>query len=368
MLNKIFFKLPFVTSPVKEQVKTEDLANTAAENIQNVDTEEDVDLSEKYGFNKKSSSKYTNALIGSLMGLSVLSIPTLEIIDSTGGKQNQFYYSSYTAPKEEVICNPEKLAQGGEDDSMVELDEIMNLIDFSGMAQLPQSTQKAILTIASAYVQPVEANNPKAKEKIIHQTQEIQRMVDKLIYDEVINPSKSPEEKLAEFKRNNITADDVLEFVDFSELQKYQKDISVLKANLKNTIGYIPRKDYDSNERAEKAAQDAQQFVDKLTAQYKRYSKIAGNSDYDHTLSKEELISLLDQRSADGIDKKTKAKIIANATADYKTVMFRDIQDHQIKEMNEKVCEEIQKAQNKLDQEANGYRKKQFEAKYGINL
>lgn len=366
MFNKIFFKLPFVTSPTKDQTKAE---KTTIENIQDVDTtEEDVDLNEKYGFNKKNSSKYTNALIGSLMGLSVLTIPTLEIIDGSGS--NHYNNStSYVEPKEEIICNPEKLAQGcGDDDSTVELPEIMNLIDFSGMAQLPQSTQKAIQTVASAYVHPVNANDPDAKQKIIKQTQEIQRMVDKLIYDEVINPSKSPEEKLAEFRRNNITADDILEFVDFSELQKYQKDISVLKANLKNSIGYIPRKDYDSNERAEKAAQNAQHFVDKLTAQYKRYSKIAGNSDYDHTLSKEELISLLDQRSADGIDKKTKAKIIANATADYKTVMFRDIQDHQIKEMNEKVCEEIQKAQNKLDQEANGYRKKQFEAKYGINL
>ena len=365
MFNKIFFKLPFVTSPTKDQTKAE---KTTIENIQDVDTtEEDVDLNEKYGFNKKNSSKYTNALIGSLMGLSVLSIPTLEIIDGSGS--NHYNNStSYVEPKEEIICNPEKLAQGcGDDDSLVELKEIMNLIDFSGMAQLPEGTKKAILTVASAHVQPVYANDPDAKEKIIKQTQEIQQMVDKLIYKEVVNPDPTVEERLAEYRRNNITADDLFEFIDFSELQKYQKDISVLKAGLRNTIGYIPRKDFDSNERAEQAVENAQKFVDELTAKYKRYSKIAGNSDYDHILSKEELIGLLDQRSADGIDKKTKARILANATAGYKTIMFRDINDAQIKETNEKVCEEIQKAQDKFDNQANNYRLEQFKAKYGID-
>ena len=365
MFNKIFFKLPFVTSPTKDQTKAE---KTTIENIQDVDTtEEDVDLNEKYGFNKKNSSKYTNALIGSLMGLSVLTIPTLEIIDGSGS--NHYNNStSYVEPKEEIICNPEKLAQGcGDDDSLVELKEIMNLIDFSGMAQLPEGTKKAILTVASAHVQPVYANDPDAKEKIIKQTQEIQQMVDKLIYKEVVNPDPTVEERLAEYRRNNITADDLFEFIDFSELQKYQKDISVLKAGLRNTIGYIPRKDFDSNERAEQAVENAQKFVDELTAKYKRYSKIAGNSDYDHILNKEELIGLLDQRSADGIDKKTKARILANATAGYKTIMFRDINDAQIKETNEKVCEEIQKAQDKFDNQANNYRLEQFKAKYGID-
>ena len=76
---------------------------------------------------------------------------------------------------------------------------------------------------------------------------------------------------------------------------------------------------------------------------------------------------MLDQRSADGIDKKTKARILANATAGYKTIMFRDINDAQIKETNEKVCEEIQKAQDKFDNQANNYRLEQFKAKYGID-
>ena len=364
MINKIFFKLPFVTSPAKEapeEATEKPIALCIPEN--NIE-----DNNDEYGFYTKKTSKVKNALVGSLMGLATIGLPTLTIIDAADRKS--FYnYNRHAEPIEEVItCNPEKLAQGcGDDDSLVELDEIMNLIDFSGMAQLPEGTKKAILTVASAHVQPVYANDPDAKEKIIKQTQEIQQMVDKLIYKEVVNPDPTVEERLAEYRRNNITADDLFEFIDFSELQKYQKDISVLKAGLRNTIGYIPRKDFDSNERAEQAVENAQKFVDELTAKYKRYSKIAGNSDYDHILSKEELIGLLDQRSADGIDKKTKARILANATAGYKTIMFRDINDAQIKETNEKVCEEIQKAQDKFDNQANNYRLEQFKAKYGID-
>ncbi len=358
MLNKIFYKFIPSKKSTKEQV------------VQNKSIEIQEELNNNnYGFNQPKSHKCRDALFGSLMGLAVIGIPVIEIIEPT---PNSSKYSNveveYPELQDEIICNPSQLAKGnGDDDSMVELNEIMNLIDFSGMAQLPQSSQKAILTVASAYVRPVLANDPDAKEKIIKQTQDIQQMVDKLIYDEVINPSKSPEEKLAEFKRNNITADEILEFVDFSKLLKYQKDISVLKANLKTSIGYIPRKDYNSNEKAEKAAANAQQYVDELVTKYKRYGKIAGNSDYDHTLTKEELIGLLDQRSADGIDKKTKTEIIANATAGYKTLMFKNIKDNEIKDMNERVCEEIQKAQNKFDNQANNYRLKQFKAKYSID-
>ena len=263
MINKIFFKLPFVTPPVKEQ-PVETAENTAALCIPEDNIEDNND---EYGFYTKKSSKVKNALVGSLMGLATIGLPTLIILDAADRK-NFDNYNRHAEPIEEVItCNPEKLAQGcGDDDSLVELKEIMNLIDFSGMAQLPEGTKKAILTVASAHVQPVYANDPDAKEKIIKQTQEIQQMVDKLIYKEVVNPDPTVEERLAEYRRNNITADDLFEFIDFSELQKYQKDISVLKAGLRNTIGYIPRKDFDSNERAEQAVENAQKFVDELTA------------------------------------------------------------------------------------------------------
>lgn len=323
--------------------------------------QDNLDDDDNFERNKSQSNKARNILIGSLMALATISVPTIEYLDTP---KKVAIDNQLTPEKEktEIICNPELIAKGGKDDNMVEIQEFLNLLNFSGMENLPQSTQSAIEMIASAHYQPVLVSDEHAKEKLISQVEEIQKMVDKCIENSIKNPSKTYEQKLLDYQSKYISSVDIIDQVDFSEISKYQKDITVLKALLRNSVKPIRRDAFDCYDQEQKAINQAQISVNKLVEQHKKYAKIAGNTDYNNNLSTPELIELLDKGSLKGIDKKTKKEIINKATTQYKTIIFDEIQDkEEIKETNKRICEEIQKAQNILDAEALKYKLSQLE-------
>lgn len=318
----------------------------------------DIDDDEAFEYQKPQSNKVRNTLLGSLVALAAITIPTVQHLDkSTTSAQVDYNITTQDKDKTEIICNPELIAKGGKSDSIVETREFLNLLNFSAMDNLPKGTKSGIEMVASAHYQPVNIGDVNAKEKLIQQVQDIQEMVDKCIENSLKNPSKTYTQKMLEHKLKYITSEEIIDRVDFSEALKYQRDVSVLKALLRNSVPRIERKDYDSNERANNEVKKAQDFVNKLVEQYKLYGKIAGNSDYNNILSKSELVDLLNHQSLEGIDKWTKKEIISKATESYTPITFDKIKDeNKIKEKNKIIGEEVQKAQDILDMEALNYK------------
>lgn len=312
--------------------------------------------------NKTNKNKLKNALLGSLVALSAISIPAIEMLDKPNVETNN-YYTTYTPSQDtEIMCNPELIAKGGKNDSLVEISEFLNLLNFSAMEKLPPQKQKTIKMIASANYIPVNICDNNAKEKITEQIVRIQNIVDKTIENNINNPTKSHYQKMLEHKLNYITSEEIIDNVDFSEILKYQKDISVLKAILRNSVQLIPRNDYNAYHKREKAINDAQNFVNNQVEQYKKYSKIAGNTDYNNYLSKKELINLLNLQSLEGIDKLTQKAIISKAIETYTPITFDNIQDdNKIKEKNQLIGTEVQKAQEIIDSEALNYKLQELE-------
>lgn len=318
--------------------------------------EENIDDEDNFEIKSPKSNKTKNILLGSLIALAAISVPTIEYLDKPKNIEID-YQLSPNKEKTEMICNPELIAKGGKNDSLVEIPEFLKLLNFSGMKNLPQSTQSAIEMIASAHYQPVMVSDAQAKEKLITQVEKIQKMVDNCIENSIKKPLKTHEQKLFEHNAKYISSVEIIDQVDFSEITKYQKDITVLKAILRNSVKPIKRDAFDCYEQEQKAINQAQISVNKIVEQYKKYAKIAGNTDYNNNLSTTELIDLLDKRSLDGIDKKTKKEIINKATTNYKPIIFDKIQDKkEIKEKNKQICEEVQKAQDILDFEALNYK------------
>lgn len=312
--------------------------------------QEQNDVDKKNDFSASKDNKTKNVLIGSLMALAAMSIPAIEIIDDKKPEQQYYTTTAFTPQTEQITCNPEALAKGGKDYSTVELEELMNLINFSSLEGIPKSEQNTIKNIAMANLTPVNVNLSNAKERIIKQIQNVQDWVDKSAKEYKTNPPKSEYEKKLEYKSRYITGQDVAEQVDFSEIIKYQKDISLLKALIYGSTPKIDRRDYDSNEKFNQAIQNAQRTVDNITEKYKRHAKIAGNINLDNSLNHDEIMGLLDLSSLNGLPRNIQREIYNQAKSKCKTLYFGDVKNNQdIKEANNRTLKTVQKIQNILD-------------------
>ncbi len=322
--------------------------------LNNPKFEDDED--EQVNTTQNKNNKLRNALIGSLVALATISIPAIELTD----KNNSIDKYNYSVPQKdniETICNPELIAKGGRNDSLVETEEFLKLLNFAGMDNLPSSTQSAIRMTASANYEPVMVSDANAKEKLINQVEKVQKVIDTAIKQSLEKPHKTYAQEQLEYKAKYISSVDIIDQVDFSEISKYRQDLSYLKAQLRNYVDPIERADIKSNEKLKESINKAQNLVDNLTEQCKKYGQIVGNTDYNHTLSRFELIDLLNQESLEGLDKWTKKIIISKATENYNPINFDDIKDNdKIKEKNKIIGEEVQKAQDILDFEALKYK------------
>ena len=312
------------------------------------------------------SNKYKNILVGSLLALAAISIPTVDLIDRNDRLDDYNFTemnNRINEPEEEIICRPELLAKGGKDDKTLERDEFLNLLNFSAMEKLSPHAQNAIKLMASAHYTPVNVNDKEAKEKIIKQVQDIQHMVDYVIDENIKNPSKNYYERLAEYNREYISSIEIIDRVNFNELYRYQKDVSLLKALLRNNTNPIKRQSVDAYEKLEKELNKAQNIVDDITEQYKRYSNIAGNNDFNNKLDKKEFLNLLNLKSLEGVDSDKQKEIISLALEKYQTIIFDKIKDKKaINATNQRITEEVQKAQDIIDNEALQYKLDQLES------
>lgn len=315
-----------------------------------------------YSFNKPESNKARNILIGSLMALASLAVPSVIALEQDKSAFDNYSSSIVTNMNSQsetsgIECNPEALAKGGKDDSIVELREIMNLLDFKCLEGLPKSYAKSVASVALAQAIPVDINSEGAKEKIINQVKTLQKFIDKAANDYLENPSKSPYEQMIDYDNKYISPSEVLDRVDFSGLRKYQKDISVLRGLITYSVGRIGRRDADCAEKFEQEVAHAQSLVDNITKKYKLNSMVAGNYDYDGELTKKEILSLLNQDVLEGIPKDKQQEFLNNASQKYKTIYWGQVRDKKhYQNINKKVTKCVQEIQDKLDSQANNYR------------
>lgn len=342
---------------------------TSEKPIKNEMTPEEELPEDEYDFPKPPvSDKTKNAIIGSLMALSALTLGGLEVMDNDkydfSGKSPAV--SVQEDPYKDIICNPEAIAKGGDDDNIVELQEFMNMLDYASLEGLPESTKKAVKTVVSARINPVFIGKGDDKKKIIEQIQKSQEMLDRYAEEWKFNPPKSPDAILAEYEREFITSSDILYRLDFSELRKYTDSDDLVLASIIGSVPKIRRDDEDAYEKVEQEVEKAQKYIDKKTKEYKAYSKVIGNDDNSASLSTIEFSKLL-LPSFDGLTPEQQKTAIRKSLAVYKPIRFMNItSEDEIKEVNKKIGEAIQKSQNVLDAEANKFRYQNFVDEYGI--
>lgn len=332
---------------------------TKINNKTNVDKNTETEDKDTNNIKTNNNHNTSDILVNSLIALATIGTPTAIFVDNLDTYDNPHQTEvAESMPEEEIICNPKALARGGENDSIVELNELMTLLNFDSTNELPKSEIEAIKTVAMANLKPVYANDKDAKEKITSQIQNVQNWIDNAANDYKINPPKSEFEKKIEYNSKYITDKEILANVDISELSRYQKDKTVLAALISGSRERIARDDADAVEKAEKQIEDAQALVDKITERYRNNSKIAGNTDFDNTLSKKELVDLLDLRSLEGLPKNERTKILRNAIKGYKPVMFDIKNKNDIRKTNEQLTEIVQATQNQIDRQADAQKRK----------
>lgn len=170
-------------------------------------------------------------------------------------------------------------------------------------------------------------------------------------------------ESMAEYARDYISGNELVNSLDYSEIGKYQKDVTVLRALLRNGFPKIRRDDPERSEKFGRAIDQAQATIDHIAHRYKLNSQIVGNSDFDNTVSKGEMISALDLKSIQDLPENEQVAILKKATKDVKPFMFSDLQDmDDIKRVNKQLGEVLQRIQNTVDADA----RKALCKKYGI--
>ena len=168
---------------------------------------------------------------------------------------------------------------------------------------------------------------------------------------------------MEEYQRDFITCSELTDCLDYSEICKYQKDVTVLKALLSGNFERIRRDDPERSEKFGKAIEDAQATIDAIAHKYEMNSRIVGNNDYDNIVTPKEMIESLDLRSIEDLSKNEQNAILKKATKGVKPFMFSELQDiDDIKKTNQQLCERLQVIQNTVDADA----RKALCKKYGI--
>lgn len=350
---------PYIPSTIPSQQYFEIYGNTKDKNIEkkgltNIKKEE------------PNTSRTKNILLGTLVALASLSMPALSAFDNSDTEKYSYNTVENTTAYEPnttvaiTKCNPKELAKGGKDDSVVELKELAELLNFESTKDLPIRQQTAIQSIAMAQLQFVNANDKDAEEKIIKQINNTQKWIDKTAYEYKINPPKTQDELNQEHDAKYITYDEVINNVDFSKLLKYQTDLTLVKAFIRNSMEKIERSDSKVSQKFDKQLEKSQALINNITAKYERNSKIAGNTNNDTNISKAEMIGLLNLESLNGLPEAEQERIFKEAVDQYVPVYFELRNEEDIKRTNQRLLEKVQPIQNYLDSQANSLKKEIF--------
>lgn len=300
-----------------------------------------------------------NILSGALLAATLIATPFA--IDSMENYNDEFQnaHNSYTIQETEeekpLITAANILALGGKDPYVLEYDEFKNLIDYSPLDCMEHfSTREGTKINATIQYKPVDMSSPHAKEDLLRQVRNIQSTINKLAEEYKKNPPKSFMQQQYEYARDYITDREILDEVDFSDLEYYQHDLTFVRHAINSTREKIRRNDIQAEEKKQKAIKNAQSFVNSIVHKYEMKASVTGNYNADDVLSKKELASLLNTQSLEGLPDELKYRIIVKALENYKPMDVRYATDERsVERTNRKVDEERQKAQQELDKWGN---------------
>lgn len=296
-----------------------------------------------------------NLVAGALIGASMLASPIVlaNIEDDFDPQFNSVHHEFViTSEQDKFICDAaDILAKGGKDPNKLEFKEFQQLIDYTPLNCMPSySSRETAKLMATIAFNPVDMNSARSKEEVLKQVKSIQQSINKMAENYIKNPPKSSAERYYEYVVNNVTDREILDNVDFSELQLYQHDITLLKHLLGSSREKIRRNDPKAEEKKQKAIENAQRTVNNIVHKYKMKASVSGNYNADDVLSKGELASLLNMKPLEGLPPEIQYGIVAKALESYKPMDVRYATDKkQVDMTNKRVEEKRQLAQNELD-------------------
>lgn len=306
----------------------------------------------------KKSHKGRDAVLGSLMAMAAVAMPTAILLDDNKSTVvDSSYNIELVAPPEPfagAYCDAEAVAIGGENDTIVEPAEIMQFLDYSRLSTLPEEEQDSIKARASRLANPVNAHEAEAGNKVIDQVRGLQKVVDAEIEKSPHRPSMQyGEAGQAEYERKYITSAELVNSLDYSEILKYQKDASVLRAGIRDKMQKIRRDDAKALEKFEAEREKAQRIIDNIVDKYKMNSNITGNADCDNTITVKEVANMIDTSVIGHLPRYEQKRVIKEALGSFKTIVFQELKtEEDIQKVNERIEAEVQKVQDKLDRRA----------------
>ena len=356
MINNYSVSLP--KSPQFQSKNNKQLKDDKVEQVTNPQYEEDA-ADEEYTFEstanalKKEDAQFRNSIIKN-------TIMALGLTAAIGGYALSDESNDYIPPTSHcvvltdadkaLLAKADSLSKEGKDSTVLEAKEFHKLLDMSKMDDIPRLTQANMRCLSTASYTPVNMNDIKANERILKQVQTAQHYLDKLAESYRNNPPKSSMQNYYEYAMENITDREIMEHVDFSELELYQRDITVLKHLINCSRERIKRNDPHAEEKKQKAIADAQRQVDNIVHKYQMRAKVSGNYNGDETLTKGELASLLNLKSLEEFPPELQMRIIAKALENYKPrSIAQNIDNRQLEITNRLVDEDRERAQRELD-------------------
>ena len=283
--------------------------------------------------------KTRDMLIGSLIALA--SLATVPFMADSNSKVSQIYN---TTPETEMTINDD-----------VNYEETPTaMINFDSTKGLTPSQKESIDILVASKLNGIDPEN---KELLNKQIKSIQLMVDKLSAKYKDKTITEDDKIRMEMKIKYITDDELLDRVNFTELSKYQHDLTVLKALIAGSRERIPRNSSDAQEEFDKQVENAQKLVNDITTKYKKRAKVAGNIDGDTSFSLKELLYTLNLSSLNGLSEEEQINILRGALSNYKTQYFSANDDEEIKRSNEQITKVIQEAQDKIDSQADAHKR-----------
>ncbi len=283
--------------------------------------------------------KTRDMLIGSLIALA--SIATVPFVVEGNSNGSQF---SNTYPNTEVTFNEEVSYE----------ESPTKLINFESTKGLTSGQKESIDILVASKLNGIDPEN---KVLLNKQIKSIQLMVDKISAKYKDKTITEDDKIRMEMKIKYITDEELLDRVNFTELSKYQHDLTVLKALIAGSRERIPRNDVDAQEEFDNQVENAQKLVDDITTKYKKRAKVAGNTDGDTSLSLKELLYMLNLNSLNGLSEEEQMNILRGELSNYKPQYFSADNDEDIARSNEQITKVVQDVQTKIDSQADAHKR-----------
>lgn len=309
----------------------------------------------------KSGRSTKNALAASLIGLA--SITAGGVLYATNSDrceiQNCTYVDDTNTDTNELenelkYINPQLLAKGnGVDTTLIEPSELEILLDYGPLEGLPIRTVNQVRETIYSNFKNVDANSPNAKQEINNQIKNSQNFINGIAIDANSSISQFYTKDEIKYLYKFVSNAEILTQVDFAELQQYQKDVSITKALLRNSLSRIERNDYNRDKKMQEQVERSQKFVNRIVDGYKLRGKVIGNIDCNENLTKKEFMNLLDLSPLYGMKKDLAYKIIIEAVGDYKPYTLRDnSNEDDVQELNKEIMAKLSEVQQYINNKA----------------